>query len=94
MMRSVSFLLLSGQVRPDDESSHQFYYTVSLRLGAVHDLRTRSNGDLSLDDISGLRHDLGDLLRRISLQMADRHDSRQKLAYMSSSIFSSGSAGD
>ena len=88
-MRSVFLLLLSGQVRPDAASPHHFYYTVSLRLGAVHDLRTRSNGNLSLDDISGLRHDLGNLLRGISLQMADRHDSRQKLAYMSLSIISS-----
>jgi hypothetical protein len=93
MMRSVS-LLLSGQVRPDEESPHQLYTTVSLRLGAVHDLRTRSNGDLSLDDISRLRHDLGNLLKEISLQVTDRHNSRQKLAYMSSSIFSSSSAAD
>ena len=79
-------------MRPDEESPHQLYTTVALRLGAVHDLRTRSNGDLSLDDIGGLRLDLGNLLREISLQMADRHDSRQKLAFMSLSTFSSLSA--
>lgn len=77
----------SHQVCPDEESPNQLYTTVALRLGAVHDLRTRSNGDLSLDDIKGLRQDLGNLLREIGLQMAERHDSKQKLAFMSLSTF-------
>ena len=88
VMRSVTFLL-SCQVRIDKGSPHQLYTTVALRLGAVHDMRTRSNGDLSLDDIGGLRQDLGNLLREIALQMADRHDSKQKLALMSLSTSSS-----
>jgi len=69
------------------DSPHQLYTTVSLRLGKVHDLRTRSSGDLSLDDISSLRRDLEHLSREIVLQMADVHDPSQRLAFMSSSIF-------
>jgi len=69
------------------DSPHQLYTTVSLRLGKVHDLRTRSSGDLSLDDISSLRRDLENLSREIVSQMTDVHDPGQRLAFMSSSIF-------
>jgi hypothetical protein len=84
-----SLLSLPLKTRSDETSPHQLYTTVSLRLGAVHDLRTRSNGDLSLDDIRSLRLDLELSSREIGLQMANIHDSWQKLAFMSPSIFSS-----
>lgn len=87
LMRCVASFLFSAKIQPDEASPHQLYTTVSLRLGVVHELRAHSNGDLLLDDISSLRHDLEHLARELSLQLLDIHEVKRRLALMSSRIF-------
>lgn len=87
LMRCVASFLFSAKMQPDEASDHQLYTTVSLRLGVVHELRAHSKGDLSLDDISSVRHDLEHSAPELSLQLLNIHGVERRLALMSSRTF-------
>lgn len=91
MERPHSYALMrydsASVIESDEESPHQLYTAVSLRLGVVHELRAQTNDDLSLDDISSLRYDLEHLVRELSLQLLNINEVKRRLALQSSRTF-------